>query len=318
MRLFRADSRVVAQSALGALMATHISTSPFSSVAADFETALNWMSLKHGIQVNRTRFGKYQKELDQLVRSIISSDDSHLQNQADAYFDTLFEAGELIQIHKNYCLSDAKGLTEYLQEIASGPLRRADESSSHASIRARNTQFELLSGARFQAAGFTTDLSQLSDLTVECNKKLVHVECKRPSSKTKIISNLRNARAQCEKRIEKSESPSFGLIAVDCSLVANSGSKTLHFNDEPAMAAAFRGTQNKFVNEFVPLLKLHNHKRVLGLLIKFSCVASHHNIQQINYAEQWMFQINSNLNFENHFFAKSVAHGIRRGMQSGL
>ena len=111
-----------------------------------------------------------------------------------------------------------RGIEEKLNQVVGGrDFAALDKDSS-----SRNTQFELRIASYFCQAGYSVDMSNLTDIVATRDQTTYFVECKRVTSFSALIKRLKHAKKQLRARISKHTlvSRNFGIIAVDVTKIA--------------------------------------------------------------------------------------------------
>jgi len=292
-------------------MTPYHESNSFSDVESQFETALAWLS-EHKVNFDPTRLGHYRVLVSDLVKRHTASDFTHIEQHEDDFYGVLFEAHEIIEIHRGLRDLHVPGLPQRLKMLAEGPKRRQDEAASRASIIGRNTAFELLVASRYGAGGLEPDLSRIGDVGLSISGKFVVTECKRPSSRKKILENFQKAIKQCHDRIRNSASSSAsGIAALDFSWVANPDSKTLYFPNALAIEQTLASIANSFVSEFAPQLNLEKERKILGILVRFASLVVDSEKATLNHAQHWGLVVNSNASSRRLGMANSLAKSMQ-------
>jgi Holliday junction resolvase len=111
-----------------------------------------------------------------------------------------------------------KGVEEKLNKVVGGrDFAALDKDSS-----SRNTQFELRIASYFCQAGYSVDMSDLTDIVATHDRTTYFVECKRVTSSSALNKRLKEAKKQLKTRLARfSLIPrEFGVIAIDVTKVA--------------------------------------------------------------------------------------------------
>ena len=176
---------------------------------ARLESFGEWLRTR-GLIAAPTRLGRYIKTMGRLA-PLLTKGRRPSHEDFDTYLYTLREVDELLWVYKGLLKAEPPGVVGTL-EIAIGgrTLSREDSDST-----ARKYLFELRIASYFLQAAFDLDLSQDADLTIQLkDDALLHVECKRPESVTKIRRRAKDALAQLQRRfVTNPDIRSFGLVA---------------------------------------------------------------------------------------------------------
>jgi len=178
-----------------------------------------------GIKVSGTRIARYQNYYEALVKGS-HDEDRIFQGISGRKFDSpldlrlyvLREVHELMWILKGLKKHLPKGIEKKLIEVVGGrDFAALDQDSS-----SRNTQFELRIASYFCQAGYSVDMSNLTDVVASHDRTTYFVECKRVTSFDALIKRLKHAKKQLRTRLKRSTliPRDFGVIAIDITKVA--------------------------------------------------------------------------------------------------
>lgn len=196
-----------------------------SNLVVELNEALQWLD-RLGITYSRTRFGRYLKCLCVLESQRLAGTNLFLAAcQLDA-FPALFEANELVAIHKGLGRNDllAISLCSKLQELVSGPESYINENPGTNSNKPRNIGFELSTIAQLATSGLSVaeEDNGLADVTARFGSSSILVECKRPQSASGVPKAIRAARLQLIERYKRIDTTDItGFIALDITKVLN-------------------------------------------------------------------------------------------------
>ncbi len=196
------------------------------------KAAVSWLE-GLGIRVESTRFTRYLKELHDVL-----SDSERVARKDDPQFELILEAfdsgAELVYIHREFHNKQSDEFLLRLREFAKGTYLQREESPRASSNRSRNHGFELYFGAQLSKAGFGVEFSDTADLQLA--SPLFRFECKRPQSAGKVEANLKAARDQLGRPVDRDESVNVIALSVGKSL--HGGSKFLHVGSEVQLSTA--------------------------------------------------------------------------------
>lgn len=181
------------------------------------------------------------------------------------------EVVDLFELWGRYA-DNFPGLRERLREVCrKGPTLREGEKVTASSNRPRNDAFSyLLAGTLISAgvpvvavegvkrAGFN-DTSD-ADTTFVSRGTYIDVECKRPQADGAVLPRMREAREQLEKPTREHR---FGIVALDCSVVARPPGTLLEYESGEKAEARISARLDALASAFDPHLTPH----VLGLML---------------------------------------------------
>lgn len=218
--------------------------------------ACHWLDIGHG----RTRdYVRLLEEFDSAPRR----SDQHVL----AYFESC-EIVELLELWEHR-IHQFAGLKAKLQiACGKGPILTDDENTSNSGNKPRNDLFVYLMAGKFLAAGISVESidgicahpgvkESTADLSCRWNALDMNVECKRVNSPTQLPRRAKDARNQIDR------SGRFGIIAIDCSVLARPA-RTLLETGSPVQA------QNQMFqwleNNVVPQLQWSLSPQILGFV----------------------------------------------------
>ncbi len=179
-----------------------------------------------GIKISGTRIARYQSYYQALVEGL-DDDEKIFQGISGKIFDNpktdiqlyvLREVHELMWILKGLKKHLPKGVEEILKQVVGGrDFAALDKDSS-----SRNTQFELRIASYFCQAGYSVDMSNLTDIVATQDQTTYFVECKRVTSPGALSRRLKEAKKQLKTRLKRFAliPREFGVIAIDVTKVA--------------------------------------------------------------------------------------------------
>lgn len=178
-----------------------------------------------GINVTGTRIARYQSYYEALIEG--TGDEEKIfqgisgekfDNPQDTRLYVLREVHELMWIIKGLKIHLPKGAEEKLNQVVGG----RDFAALDKDTLSRNTQFELRIASYFCQAGYSVNMSNLTDVIATRDENTYCVECKRVASYTALIKRLKQARKQLMTRLRPSilNSRNYGIIAMDVTKVA--------------------------------------------------------------------------------------------------
>jgi hypothetical protein len=256
-------------------------TSHPANGAISFESLLEKMEaiqtkLKDaGIKIDKNRYGKHHKLIEQLVNSFKNDthDDFVKKFKHEESITAFTETVELISIVNNIPLTHKdRKLNKKIQLALNGALLPSQENCNSGNTQARNTLFELLLGASLYKGHHNIDFS-VEDFQISDGEDTYIVECKRPFKKETVLSNFEKAINQLNsKTIEKART--FGIVAISINRVLTNGQLFLEAKNEEALAKRLSFENNNFIEKwFMQFNKIVINTRILGVIIHLSVPA---------------------------------------------
>jgi hypothetical protein len=178
-----------------------------------------------GINVSGTRIARYQSYYEALVEGTDDEErifqgisGKEFDNPLDLRLYVIREVDEIMWILKGLKKHLPKGVEEKLDQVVGG----SDFAALDKDSSSRNSQFELRIASYFCQAGYSVDMSNLTDVVATHDRTTYFVECKRVTSFGALIKRLKHARKQLRTRLTRStlKSRNFGVIAIDVTKIA--------------------------------------------------------------------------------------------------
>lgn len=191
-----------------------------------------------GLNVDRTRFGRYRDRVALLTRAVGAKPDHSARRQIEEAGDVerlefaiaLIEGMELAELLPHLRSTDPECLREKLKAALSGPVFPSDVDLT--SNRARNILLELNLAAKLARAGFGPRLSEAPDLICGVGAKTLFFECKRPFVARKIPARIKEAGDLLRKTLRAAVPGTRGIVAISVSKLVNPGTTLLVGYDE--------------------------------------------------------------------------------------
>lgn len=260
---------------------------PFNEVNEAVQKAVDWLS-NIGIDVTRTRMGEYRKNITLLVDLLKKDNRDDLNRLYPTMVNSLYEANEWINIYRGLEKVKSENLVAKLEELLKGPEWFIDENISSSSNRSRNTAFELIITSRIAARGIQPDFATLSDLSFSLNAKKLIVECKRPQSASAVEKNIKTASKQLKRRFQTSIKRNLrGIVAIDISKVGNPSFKMLEVENTASLDLHLSQSITSFIDSFGYLWNDNKHKKIIGMLVRFTGMALLKDMNMLTYFQQW-------------------------------
>lgn len=299
-------------------MASILSIKTYKEVGEDLESALTWIERGGGFSLDRTRLGRYRSLMRDLLAAHATGDDARFKKKEHDYINVLYEAYELIEMHKGLKIAPINGLSTLFKKLGDGTTWRGEEKAASASIVGRNTAVELMTAAMFTAAGYPIDLANGEDVTVRTRYGHIFVECKRPLAATKVFWRLGEAIDQCNGRVPRPPHPGdSGVVVMDMTRVGNPTSERYEFATREEIVLYMRDGLLRICDQINRKKPLANEKYMLGILVRFSALAFSRDQSLPNYTTYKIFIKNSNLEGVRKRLAASMAAKLQEPYKLG-
>ncbi len=180
------------------------------------------------------------------------------------------EANELVRIMNTYKSFDSNLIIEPIKKMVSGQRYR----NATTKDQSRDFAFELNVASRFIKAGYTVDLSGISDLVVDINGTRLYVECKRVKSYQQIGKRVKEANEQIKQRLAADmSSKSRGMIALNVTDVIIENNDPIMFDKIEFYQKTSANMMKDFVLNIRNTLREKMVKKCLGVLTEFTTQA---------------------------------------------
>ncbi|MBF1803707.1 hypothetical protein [Alloalcanivorax profundimaris] len=257
----------------------------FDELRNEFVEAEEWLR-EIGFSTDNNRVAAYRKLIDVLVALYENEKFEEINEELSSYLNALYEANEIIFIHKTIGGVQPALIKDRIEKIVSGPDNYKDEGAS--GNRARNFAFELLVAGRFMGSGFVVGFDSVTDVVVENDGIRLLIECKRPVSKNSACRNVNRAIKQIKKRMRGvGNNATRGIVAIDAGRIINDGFKVLVGDDETNLNERLRRCVYDFIemnrDKWLALRK----KGVLGVMVRFSCMAINKENNMYTYCQYY-------------------------------
>jgi len=260
---------------------------PFTEVNKDVEKAAEWLS-DMGLDFLITRIGEYRKNINLLVDLHEKGNYEEMNRLYPTLVNSLYEANEWIKIYRGLAFLKNQSLVKKLHDFLKGPEWFIDEKTSSASNRPRNVAFELLIASSVATNGIQPDFATHSDIAFPLGRKNIFIECKRPQSLSTIEKNIKSATKQLKRRFQSAiRSNLRGIVAIDISKVSNPDFKMLEPQNTESLDSYLTTTVTSFIDSFGYIWNRIKHRKIIGLLVRFSGVAVIKNMNLLTYFQQW-------------------------------
>lgn len=249
-------------------------TIDYVTLSRNYHGAIRWLE-SFDIQTRQSRLGRYAVLLDELSAHHIAGTLGSCDFRAEfaGYVNAVFEAVEIIRIHKGLADFQSPILGQKLREVAGGRLDRPAPSDADL---CRNSVFELLIAARLQSAGLDIALSEAEeDVLVNFRGIEVFIECKRLKSAKKVRQRVKGALKQLRTRYENAASPKSarGLVALSITDLANPEHYLMVDGTPEKVYRAIEAGNAAFVRKHCKLWQGRDDEQTLGTIVEFSAPA---------------------------------------------
>jgi len=260
---------------------------PFNELNEAVQQASDWLS-SIGIDVAGTRMSEYRKNITLLVDLLGRGNRDDLNRLYPTMVNSLYEANEWINIYRGLETVKNENLIAKLEELLKGPEWFIDEKISSSSNRSRNIAFELIITSRIAARGIQPDFATPADLAFPLNAKKLIVECKRPQSTSAVEKNIKAATKQLNRRFQTSIARNLrGIVAIDISKVGNPSFKMLEVQNTASLDLHLSQSITSFIDSFGHLWDGKKHKKIVGMLVRFTGMALLKDMNMLTYFQQW-------------------------------
>jgi hypothetical protein len=250
-------------------MAGLYSSTPYESFAQDLDAAIEWICT-FGISQERTRIGEYKRAISVLSEIYKTEDLEKTRKEFVRIATALYEANDLISIHKGLAGKYDSEIGEHIKKYAKGPANFREEVVSASSNLARNIAFELLVASKIVSANIPLDFSIKTDIATKFDGRNILFECKRPQSEESIEKNIKDAFKQLERMYKNPiRARHRGIIALDISKLLN---PEFMLYIQPDAASLDRGLvqiADQFILKNERLWQLRRNSKTIAVLIRF-------------------------------------------------
>lgn len=284
---------------------------PFTEINEDIEKAADWLN-DMGLNFLKTRIGEYRKNVGILVDLHEKGNYEEMNRLYPTLVNSLYEASEWMKIYRGLGFLQNQSLVKKLRDFLKGPEWVIDEKISSASNRPRNIAFELLIASGIATNGIEPDFTTHSDIAFPLESKNILVECKRPQSLSAIDKNIKLAAKQLKRRFQSNIRPNVrGIVAVDISKVGNPDFKILETPNTESLNSYLMATVTSFIDSFGYIWNRIKHRKIIGLLVRFSGVAVIKNMNLLTYFQQWGLDPLSKLGSPDYQIAERMGDILR-------
>jgi hypothetical protein len=225
---------------------------------------------QRGLRVAPTRVGQYLKALSRFatlaqVPDTIETRAGLNHDEFDQYLFVLREVDELLWVFKGLQVREPAGALDKIEKALGGQMLSREDLNSTA----RNYLFELRIASYFLQAGLEVDMSDDADVMVRLDTAAVHIECKRPESRAKVLTRAKEALRQLQRRFEQDgDARSLGLVAIDVGRILHPGQGLSFGVTAESMRDGLRAQLLKFDDEYQLAKVFRGEKRVLSVWLQ--------------------------------------------------
>lgn len=244
---------------------TTVASSSFEELAAGFAIVVGWIN-SFGLDVERSRFGRYVASLSNLVKNY---KDPTVDLTADfkGYVSMLYEVRELLLMHEGLAGKYDDQLRAQLRFVTGGPTNYTDENIAKSGNHARNIAFELSVQAKLAQCGIPLRFHQTADVCAFFARRNLIIECKRPHSIKGLSANVKDAYRQLEGKYSGLFCRRLrGIIAIDATKLINPDFNYLQAQDHLRLQADSREMLQRFVDGHERTWDLGRNSRTVSVL----------------------------------------------------
>ena len=236
-------------------------------ILEEYNEACDWID-SFGLNHSSSRFGEYKKKINNIANNLKSSNSAEEKyNVFTDYLNSFNESIELIRLKKAFSTEKHINYLDQLKKITSGKTVRNQSDNDFA----RNFAFELSVAARMINAGYEVDVSQLADIVVSVDSRLLFMECKRLTSSKQLFKRIKLASKQLNKRLSSSRAlRARGLIAINVTDIINPDFNLNKSTDAEEMKNYHSFQFNEFMKTNESSFNQLRNKKILGVLCEYN------------------------------------------------
>ena len=292
-------------------------TISFGTFANDLDNAVSWLQ-NVGIRYAPTRLGEYKRAIETLLKIYTSDDVKKMRDEYARIVTALFEANDLILIHKDLAGKFDGKLRARIEKYAKGPVNYTEELTSSSSNIGRNTAFELLVMSKLVKAGIEPDFEVDGDIAVLFDNRSIIFECKRPQSLGKLESNIRDAFKQLEKRfLNPIRARHRGIIAIDISKIVNPDFMLYVQPNVGSLRSGLSRIIDNFIKENEKFWQTRRSSKTIAVLIRLGLmgVVEEKN-RLLTYCQEYGLTPLNHVGERNIWTAKTLTYALANGGKS--
>ncbi|MDS4039632.1 MAG: hypothetical protein RKP20_00435 [Candidatus Competibacter sp.] len=242
----------------------------YADLADQYQAAYNWFE-SFGFNVAVTRLRRYKACIDELARHYRDGtlNTAPFKRDFASQVTSLFEATEIMRIHRGLASLYSSGLKDKLQAVLSGKDGRPSPSEFDPG---RDTAFELLIASRCQRAGFKVEIGSEADLIIDFNGVELFVECKRLKSGGTVSKRVKSALKQLHRRYKNGRQPlsARGIVAFSITDSANPDHGLMIGDTPEEVGAKVQRHVDQFIVRHQALWQGVQDKRTIGAFVELS------------------------------------------------
>jgi hypothetical protein len=266
-------------------MPGYFASGTFAELEQALVAAAHWLASR-GANVRDGRIGRYVRLMQELVVCEKTKDFSSLSAKAAEIANALYEAHDLISIHRAFSHGPHADLVaRRILHTSKGPVSYVDENPASSSNAARNFAFELLVAERLLVGGSQPHFPTYADVGATVAGDEIAIQCKRIWSSN--ASAIRNNFKAAEKDLKSAKrAGAKGIIAIDITRAVNPAFilPTLHGHDE-VRRQMVKLTQD-FVDDYASVWNEHK-TGTIALLVRVTALIQQADGPMFTHTQQY-------------------------------
>lgn len=293
-------------------MSEVFSSIPYESFAANLDKAVAWID-NLGVHYEKTRVGEYKRAIDILLEVYKTKDIERTRKEFVRFVTALFEANDLIAIHKGFAGKYDQEIREHIEKYVKGPADYRHEVISASSNLGRNIAFELLVASRIVSTGVELDFSIKTDIACRFDGRSILFECKRPQSHKNLEANVKDAFKQLEKKYQNPSRTRYrGVIAIDITKLLNPDFMLYVQPNADALDRGLSKIVDSFIQSHENIWQLDRNSKTIAIILRVGLMGiNQEKDEMLTYCQQYgLTPINSS-GTRNIETAKKLAFAMR-------
>jgi hypothetical protein len=237
------------------------------NILSEYKQACAWLD-SLGINFKKSRFGKYQKEIQAFERTIKSDIDTEDKISAFySFINSYAEATELIRIKNALQHIESSKYLSQLKKATAGQIFRNIASNDSS----RDFFFELTLAARLINTGYSVTVDELADSIAYINGAKVFFECKRITSQKMVKDRVKQASTQLKRRFLNEMSKNIkGIICLNVTELLNPHLVMIVGEDIHELKNIHSELLTSFVMSHKEELNINDRENILGVICEFN------------------------------------------------